>query len=71
MGKKKVTGISSMEDYSSNLLDAGGPGSLIAAAQGAKLLGSTLGAGSLIGAAKGAKKLRKQFKKATSRVRGH
>ena len=69
MAKKKVTGISSMEDYNRSLLDAGGPGSLIAAGQGAKLL--NVGPGSLIAAGQGAKKFRKQFKKATSRVRGH
>ena len=67
MAKKKVTGISSMEDYNRDLLDFGAR--VVGATIGSKLAGG--GPGSLIAASKGAEKFRKQFKKATSRVRGH
>ena len=66
MAKKKVTGISSMEDYNRDLLAFGAR--IAGAGIGTKLAG---GRGSLIAAGEGAKKFRKQFKKATSRVRGH
>jgi hypothetical protein len=67
MAKKKVTGISSMEDYSRDLLDFGA--SIAGATIGAKITGG--GPGSIIAAGKGADKLRKKFKKATSKVRGY
>lgn len=67
MGKKKVTGISSMEDYNRPLLEFGA--SVVGATIGSKVAGG--GSGSLVAASKGAEKFRKQFKKATSKVRGH
>ena len=67
MAKKKVTGISSMEDYSKDLLDTfvRGAGATI----GTKIAGG--GPGSIIAAGRGADKLSKKFKKATSKVRGY
>ena len=66
MAKKKVTGISSMEDYSKDLLDFGAR--IAGASIGAKIAGG--GPGSLISAGKGAEKFSKAFKKATKTVRG-
>lgn len=67
MAKKKVTGISSMEDYNRDLLDFGAR--IVGASVGAKIAGG--GPGSIIAAGKGAETARKLLKKATSRVRGY
>ena len=69
MGKKKVTGISSMEDYNRPLLEFGAR--IAGAAIGSKAASALGGKDSLIAAGQGAKAARKLFKKATSRVRGY
>ena len=56
-----------MEDYNRPLLEFGA--SVAGATIGSKVAGG--GPGSLVAASKGAEKFRKQFKKATSKVRGH
>ena len=69
MGKKKVTGISSMEDYNRPLLDFGAR--IAGSAIGSKAASALGGKDSLIAAGQGAEAASKLLKKATSRVRGH